>query len=266
MRLGNGLSWKGGNPNEEVAAMKKNERLSCNLVQDLMPDALGGDLDTNSVSSLRLHVESCHDCAREWQTWVRIQDELKSLGEEQELPDAFFEDLREGVLGQIRSQSEGVAQERQLQEIHERAIPISFFAPQRIRPILLRGSLLAATLLIGFFLGRDFASQGTGGDGIRKAQPVSMQPKGFSPSEIDSIKSAGGLDPVSAERLKELAQDPQFAARLRGLFQEMESQLASGGSSLRSASFEDEEANPGGGNGFGVTASPLLTKVGKTDF
>ncbi len=246
--------------------MKKNERLSCSLVQDLMPDALGGDLDTNSVSSLRLHVETCHDCAREWQSWVRIQEELKSLGAEQELPDAFFEDLREGVLGQIRSLNEGAVQERQLQEIHEKAIPSSFFAPQRLRPILLRGSLLAATLLVGFFLGRDFGSQGSGGDTPRNAQPVSMQAKGFSPSEIKSIKNVGGLDPVSAERLKELAQDPQFAARLRVLFQEMETQLASGGSSLRNASFEDEESNPEGSNGLGVPASPLLTKVGKTDF
>jgi hypothetical protein len=248
--------------------MKKNERLSCKLVQDLMPDALGGDLDSNSVSSLRVHVDSCHECAREWQSWVRIQNELKSLGESVDLPQGFFEDLREGVLSQIRSQSEGVAQERQLQEIHGKTIPLSFFAPQRIKPVLLRGSLLAATLLIGFFLGRDFRSQGVGGKAPRKGQAVSMQqPKGFSPSEMKSIENAGGLDPVSTERLKELAQDPQFAARLRVLFQEMESQLASGGgSSLRSASFEDEEIRSGGGPGLGLPASPILTKVGKTDF
>ncbi|GEM_PF-2592705 len=249
------------------AAMKKNERLSCKLVQDLMPDALGGDLDSSSVSSLRLHVETCHECAREWQSWARIQAELKALGEAPELPDAFFDGLREEVLGQISSLHQGVVQERELQEIHGKAIPVSFFSPQRIRPILLRGSLLAATLLIGFFLGRDFQSQGIENPGVGQAQPVSVhQANGFSPSEIKSLESASGLDPVSAKRLKELAQDPQFGARLRALFQEMETQLTQGGSSLRTASFEDEENNQEGSSGLGLPASPILTKVGKTDF
>lgn len=252
--------------------MKKNERLSCKLVQDLMPDALGGDLDPNSVASLRLHVEGCHECAREWRSWERIQGELKTLAESVELPDAFFEDLREGVLSQIRAQDEGVAQERQLQEIHGKALPLSLFAPQRLKPLLLRGSLLAATLLIGFFLGRDFGaspggSSGDEGDGFRTTRAVSVQqPTGLSPSELKSIKNAGGLDPVSAERLKELAQDPQFAVRLRMLFQEMETQLSSGSPGIRTASFQDEEESSPGGLGLGVPASPILTKVGKTDF
>jgi hypothetical protein len=125
----------------------------CGLIHDLLPAAVGGELEPDTEAVLERHVKQCLKCAREWQALRESRQALRTLAAGAEadpgFDDAFFADLHAGIVGELERQSRLVHDAERLR------------AGQRRRPRRAAGwswlsmvGALAATLLVGFLVGK----------------------------------------------------------------------------------------------------------------
>lgn len=124
---------------------------SCNLILELLPEAIAGDLDNESELIVSRHVSQCLRCGREWKAFFEAHEALGTIkGTEVEPDVSFFAGLRADILGQIQHQAQELADARALEVARQRGLlPIE--PRSRHRSVSL--AALAATLLFGILLG-----------------------------------------------------------------------------------------------------------------
>jgi len=124
---------------------------SCNLILELLPEAIAGDLDNESELIVSRHVSQCHRCGREWKAFFEAHEALGTIKGTDAEPDAsFFEGLRADILGQIQHQAQEVSDARALESARRRGL-LPFEPAARRRHLSV--AAFAATLLFGMFLG-----------------------------------------------------------------------------------------------------------------
>lgn len=127
----------------------------CSLVHDLLPAAVGGDLEPETEAALLRHVKECLQCAREWHGLADSHYALLSLADggaaDLGLDDAFFADLHDGIVGEVKRQSRLARDGARL-----RAQALRRRRRAGLLPMIALAGTLAATLALGVFVGRGF--------------------------------------------------------------------------------------------------------------
>ncbi|MFQ5506108.1 MAG: hypothetical protein ACE5F1_15125 [Planctomycetota bacterium] len=123
---------------------------SCSLVIELLPEAVGGDLDVETGGIVSRHLSGCHSCLREWIVFRKAHEEMQSLraNVEELIDDEFFDGLHKDILGSLRFSAQELADARKLR-VRGAGLP------GRGRPgrSLVRVAAFAATLLFGMLVG-----------------------------------------------------------------------------------------------------------------
>lgn len=153
-------------------------QLSCTLVLEILPEAVGGDLDEETLAIVARHIADCHACAKEWVSLRKAYQSLQVLRETASqmpgLDDAFFAELHVDIIGEIRHQALKVHDARRIQAMRQLGATVPVVAPRsswRVAAILPKLVAFAATLLLGIFLGsmNGAADKGSLDPGMRNA-------------------------------------------------------------------------------------------------
>ena len=221
----------GGAATPSEAAMPStldaNPEPSCRLVLELLPEAVGGDLDAGTELAIARHVSSCHACGREWASLRRAHRALTSLSEGDQtveegsrMDDAFFAELHQDIIGEVKYRQ----QQDKDRRLFENACPLPE-APQpergsvlsirgirtRLQGSLLHVASLAAAVLLGILIGKQFETNdevpGTNGTG----NPVIRVSGG---AEGGPLRQAGDANRPSVRRIDGRVTDEEFRAWL----------------------------------------------------
>ena len=130
-------------------------RIPCGLVEDLLPAAIGGDLEPETEEVLSRHLSECVRCRREWNGYADAEAALQTLRQEEagigeaEFDDGFYEDLHSSIVGEIQRRSQLSSDVEHLRQRSRRAKASRW-------SWLPMAATLAATLLAGFFVREAF--------------------------------------------------------------------------------------------------------------
>lgn len=182
--------WSGDSDPRKLIGNEAPASVPCSLVHDLLPAAIGGELEPETETVLERHVGQCLGCAREWRALQDSQLALRTVAEgtddHPDFDDGFFADLHAGIVGEVRRQSTLLSDTEHLRQQvrgrRRRAASASWL------PI---AGTLAATLLVGFLVGKWM-------DGYRAPRSVNL------PSAVSAQLD---LDP-------EVVADPAFETYL----------------------------------------------------
>ncbi len=155
------------------SSLDTSREASCRLVLELLPEAVGGDLDEGTELAIARHVSGCHSCGREWASLRRAHRALTSLSESgweggSRMDDAFFAELHQDIVGEVRHREQLEKDQRVFQKA--RSLPES---PQpdrvalssvsgawsRFRAPVLHVASLAAAVLLGILIGKQFEGE-----------------------------------------------------------------------------------------------------------
>ncbi len=156
----------------------------CSLVHDLLPAAVGGELESETEVVLERHLGECLFCRRELMALTDAQAALRTLREpECNVDDRFFADLHRDIVGEVRRRTRVEADVRHLAKARKGRRTLSRWS---VVPVV---GALAATLLVGFLLGGAM-------DRYRDGGSANTAVEGRSVSTVSS--------------LRDLVTDPQF--------------------------------------------------------
>ncbi len=232
--------------------------LSCRLVRELLPEALGGELHEEAMKLLEDHARHCHACGAER---VRLKEAREALALLKEggagspsLPEDFFRSMRAEVLEEIDWRRKKREEDARIRDLH-----LTRKGGFRVLGAGLPGiGLLAATLLLGLFLGR-----GLGRPEAPKDSPAGgpAHAGGGRIVEKSVHLPQDTKDLLDSKGFRALASDPQFAEKLRKIWREFQDQTMASGDDLSAGGFDLPESEPEG------PPSPILGNVlGRTDF
>ena len=220
---------------------------SCSLVRELLPEAVGGDLDKATELAIARHVSSCHGCGREWASLRRAHRALTSLsdrnlvdGEGCEVDDAFFAELHQDILGEVLHRDQ-IAKDQRVFEKSRPVAGISGIAGsgmarsgivglwERIPGSLKHVASLAAAVLLGVLIGKQFDAAGTphpdrpdgNGAGSHGAIMVRGDRLGGGDRPDGGMRGAGQATPgPRVKRIDERDMDREFRAWLDRFFKD----------------------------------------------
>ena len=208
---------------------------SCRLVLELLPEAVGGDLDAGTELAIARHVSGCHSCGREWASLRRAHRALTSLsqrdagigegGEGSPLDDAFFAELHQDIIGEVRYRDQ-VEKDQQLfasaRPVPDSPQPLSGAVRSirgirsHVRASLLHVASLAAAVVLGILIGKQFdGGLVNGGLGVPEANHAGESAIRVE-SEVDGgrIRHAGDANLPRVKRLDMPETDADFRAWL----------------------------------------------------
>lgn len=221
----------GGEGAATPSALDRDPATSCRLVLELLPEAVGGDLDADTDLAIARHVSGCHSCGREWASLRRAHRALTSLREGNEgqdgasgLDDAFFAELHQDILGEVRYRQQLDTDQRLFANAQQAPRPLPE-APQsglgvplalsgfrkRMRGTLLHVASLAAAILLGILIGKQFEAP--------VANPESNS-SGSTPIKVRDgslggpMRGAGDVTVPRVKRIDQPATDEEFRAWL----------------------------------------------------
>lgn len=131
----------------------KPREIPCHVVRALLPATVGDDIDAATASVVERHTRECLGCRRELNRFDEAREALASIAEGNvaapRLDDSFFASLHEGIVGELRRDSQIHSDTQQLQ-LHgvarRRRAGWAAWVPV--------AAALVATLVGGFLIGR----------------------------------------------------------------------------------------------------------------
>lgn len=139
----------------------------CHLVRALMPALSGGDVDPKTADVIERHTRECLSCRRESMQFESARDALASLAPDSphapQFDDDFFASLRSGIVGEIRRDTQRIADFEALE-----SSPALRRRPGRLREWLPAAAALIVTLVGGLLIGRSMS------DGAQDRPPAGV--------------------------------------------------------------------------------------------
>lgn len=168
---------------------EKPRDVPCHVVRALLPAAVGEDIDDATADVVRRHTRECLGCRRELTRFDEAHDALSSIAEGNvaapRLDDSFFASLHDGIVGELRrdTQIHSDTQQLQIQQVAQRrrAGAVSWL------PV---AAALVATLVGGFLIGRSLDEPQRFPDQVNQPTGVSnmLADPQFAPYIADALR------------------------------------------------------------------------------